>query len=197
MKAKITFVALFASLAMATLSGCTAVAVGTATYATTNTVGTVTDRRTTGRVIDDNTLQAKVSKAIDEKIGQDVDYHLTVTAYNQCVLLSGEIANAEAKAKAGEVAKAMPEVKKVYNELKVHKNATFSEKMSDISLATKVRTRIVGNQEAKLNQMKIVVERGVVYLMGVLTVEENRKACQVAASTSGVTRVVSCVEIAK
>ncbi|MGO9443904.1 MAG: BON domain-containing protein [Thiobacillaceae bacterium] len=44
------------------------------------------------------------------------------------------------------------------------------------------------------NQVKVVTESGVVYLMGLLTHAEANVAAQVAARTNGVVRVVKVVE---
>ncbi len=176
-------------------SGCTAVAIGGATYATTTAVGTITDRRTTGTVVDDKLLEKKISYEIDQKLGKETEKHVTVTAYNRRVLLSGEISSQSAKEAAGKIAAENTDVREVINELSVQENVSVFKRVSDSTLATKVRTRIIANQKVELNQMKVVAERGIVYLIGILTAEENKKACQIAASTSGVERVVSCVEV--
>ena len=42
--------------------------------------------------------------------------------------------------------------------------------------------------------MKVVTERGVVYLMGIMSREEGTQAAQVAATTAGVARVVKVFE---
>lgn len=195
MKKQTRMIALTCILASAIVSGCTAVAIGGATYATTTAVGTIVDRRTTGTVVDDKILEQKISYEIDQKLGKDTDSHITVTAYNRRVLLTGEIASESAKALASKVAASSTDVREVINELRVQKNASVFERMSDSTLATKVRAKIIGDQQVELNQMKIAVDRGIVYLIGILTVQENKKACQIAAATSGVSRVVSCAEI--
>ena len=195
MKKQTLVIAMTSLMTSVIVSGCTAVAIGGATYATTTAVGTIVDRRTTGTVVDDKILEKKISYEIDQKLGKDTDSHVTVTAYNRRVLLTGEIASKEAKAIVTKIAASNTDVREVINELSVQKNASVFERMSDSTLATKVRTLIIGNQQVELNQMKVAVDRGIVYLIGMLTAQENKKACQIAASTSGVKRVVSCAEI--
>ena len=46
-----------------------------------------------------------------------------------------------------------------------------------------------------LSQMKVVVERGIVYIMGIVTPQENTIAMTVAARTSGVVRVISVCDV--
>ncbi len=195
MKKQTVVIAMTCIMGSVLVSGCTAVAIGGATYATTTAVGTIVDRRTTGTIVDDKLLEKKISYEIDQKLGKDVDSHITVTAYNRRVLLTGEIASESAKALASKVAASNTDVREVINELRVQKNASVFERMSDSTIATKVRAKIIGNQNVELNQMKVAVDRGIVYLIGMLTAQENKRVCQIAAQTSGVTRVVSCVEI--
>ncbi len=176
-------------------SGCTAIALGGATYATTAAVGTIVDRRTTGTIVDDTFLEKKLSNEIDQGLGKENKEHITVTAYNRRVLLTGEVPSEQAKSLAMTIVSNNKDVREVINELRVQENAGFFERMGDSALATKVRARIIADQKVELNQMKVAVDRGIVYLIGILTAQENKRVCQIAASTSGVARVVSCVEI--
>ena len=195
MKKTIYCVALVCCIAGTVLSGCTAIAIGGATYATTKAVGTIIDRRTTGTVVDDSLIEKKISYEISQKLGKTADSHITVTCYNRRVLLTGEISSQQAKSVASRVAAENTGVREVINELQVQENAGLFNRMGDSTLATKVRTRIIANQNVELNQMKIAVNRGIVYIIGILTAQENKTACEIAASTSGVVRVVSCAEI--
>ena len=72
---------------------------------------------------------------------------------------------------------------------------SVGQRMSDSTLATKVRSNIIANQNVSINQLKITVERGIVYVMGLLTPEENRTVCEIAAKTNGVVKVVSHAEL--
>ena len=62
-------------------------------------------------------------------------------------------------------------------------------------LATKVRSSIIGTKKISLNQMKVDVQRGIVYLMGIVTNDEAKTAAKVAAGVSGVQQVVTCFTI--
>ena len=67
--------------------------------------------------------------------------------------------------------------------------------MSDSKLATTVRSRMVMEDNVYLSQMKVIVERGIVYIMGIVTPQENTIAMTVAARTSGVVRVISVCDV--
>lgn len=126
---------------------------------------------------------------------KNIDSHITVTAYNGKVLLTGEIQTAEGKGIASQVAKTSLDVLSVINELAVRENVGMMQRMSDSSLATKVRSRLVMTENVYLGQMKVVVDRGIVYLMGLVTPQENSLALVTAARTKGVARVISVCEI--
>ena len=67
--------------------------------------------------------------------------------------------------------------------------------MKDSKLATTVRSRMVMEDNVYLSQMKVIVDRGIVYIMGIVTPQENTIAMTVAARTSGVYRVISVCEV--
>ena len=72
---------------------------------------------------------------------------------------------------------------------------SVTQRMSDSTLAGKVRTQLIGTSGVSLNQMKVTVDRGIVYLMGLVTQQEAQKASEVASRVSGVKSVVTAFEI--
>lgn len=177
------------------LGGCVPLVVSGAAVAGSAAVSTMMDRRSAGAVVNDEVLEKRVLWEINQALGKDVDSHITVTAYNGKVLLSGEIQTAKAKKIAQETARKSIDVSSVVNELAVMPSVGVSQRMSDSTLATKVRSNLIGTKEVYLSQMKVVVERGIVYLMGLVTPQENTLALAVAARTSGVMRVISVCEV--
>ena len=73
--------------------------------------------------------------------------------------------------------------------------SSMTTRLSDSMLATKVRSAIIGNSRISLNQMKVTVDRGIVYLMGLVTREEAKLAAQTAAEVSGVQKIVTCFTV--
>lgn len=192
---KILVTAACASFLTVALNGCAPLVVGGAAVATGATISTMADRRSAGAVVNDAVLEKRVSWEISQAIGKDVDSHITVTAYNGKVLLTGEIQTAEGKKIATQTARASLDVASVVNELAVMDNVGVFQRMKDSSLATTIRSRLVTTENVYLSQMKLVVERGIVYLMGVVTPQENSLALVTAARTKGVMKVISLCEI--
>ena len=182
---------LAAAVATVGLSGCAPILIGGAAV-TSATV--ITDRRTTGSIVDDEVLEKRVRYEIGEVIGHE-KHHVVVTSYEGKVLLTGEVLTAADRLKAQDTAVKSVGVHSVINELAVMTPATVGAVLSDSMLATKVRSSIIGTKKISLNQMKVDVQRGIVYLMGIVTIDEARTATKVAAGVSGVQQVVTCFTI--
>lgn len=182
---------LAAAVATVGLSGCAPILIGGAAV-TSATV--ITDRRTTGSIVDDEVLEKRVRYEIGEVIGHE-KHHVVVTSYEGKVLLTGEVLTAADRQKAKDTAVKSVGVHSVINELAVMTPATVCAVLSDSMLATKVRSSIIGTKKISLNQMKVDVQRGIVYLMGIVTIDEARTATKVAAGVSGVQQVVTCFTI--
>lgn len=182
---------LAAAVATVGLSGCAPILIGGAAV-TSATV--ITDRRTTGSIVDDEVLEKRVRYEIGEVIGHE-KHHVVVTSYEGKVLLTGEVLTAADRQKAQDTAVKSVGVHSVINELAVMTPATVGAVLSDSMLATKVRSSIIGTKKISLNQMKVDVQRGIVYLMGIVTIDEARTSTKVAAGVSGVQQVVTCFTI--
>ena len=182
---------LAAAVATVGLSGCAPILIGGAAVTSATDI---TDRRTTGSIVDDEVLEKRVRYEIGEVIGHE-KHHVVVTSYEGKVLLTGEVLTAADRQKAQDTAVKSVGVHSVINELAVMTPATVGAVLSDSMLATKVRSSIIGTKKISLNQMKVDVQRGIVYLMGIVTIDEARTATKVAAGVSGVQQVVTCFTI--
>src|SRR5436305_6894685 len=87
----------------AVLSGCVPLVVGAAVGGATLVA---TDRRSVGAQTDDESIELKISNAINTRYGDSV--HVSTTSYNGKVLLSGEANDAATVAAIGEIARTTP-----------------------------------------------------------------------------------------
>ncbi len=179
-------------LALPMLGGCVLPVVMGGAAVSTATVAT--DRRTAGTIVSDEVVEQRVSVDIAQSL-PDRNNHITVTSYEGRVLLSGEAQSESDKETAENVASLNADVTSITNELAVMEPVSVGQRISDSMLATKVRSALIGTENVSLNQMKVTVERGIVYLMGVVTAEEAELAGETAAKVSGVMRVVKCFSI--
>jgi hypothetical protein len=86
-------------------------------------------------------------------------------------------------------------VRGVQNELQVGPPSGLSERANDTYLTSLVKTRFLeASSKFSATHVKVVTERGVVYLMGLVKRDEADAAAAIAASTRGVVRVVKVFE---
>jgi osmotically-inducible protein OsmY len=174
------------------LQGCAAVVVGGAAA----TVVMADDKRTSGTYIEDQNIEIKAGSRLGEaKLGEGVN--ASFTSFNRKLLITGEAPNEELKAKVGTIAKDVPEVREVVNELAVAGVTSWTTRSDDSWLTTKVKTRLAQQDGVHANHIKVVSSKGTVYLMGILPQKEADAAAEVAATTSGVQKVVKLFEYEK
>jgi osmotically-inducible protein OsmY len=150
------------------------------------------DRRTAGTYILDEEIEHKISARISEAYPEGA--HVNATSYNRRVLLTGEVKDDPAKAKVTELAKGVPNVREVQNETIVGGVSTFLARSNDAYITAKVKTRFLDDRRFNAHHVKVVTEAATVYLMGVVKKEEGAAAAEVAARTSGVSKVVKVFE---
>ena len=155
----------------------------------------VVDRRSTGAQVDDEAIELKVSTTAGNR--WDSHVHLNVTSYNGNVLLTGEAPTAAVRDEIERLAKSTDRVRSVTNEMVVGPDVGLGARTNDSYITSKVKARFVEARKFDANRVKVVTERSVVYLMGIVTREEATEAAQVAASTSDVVRVVKVFEYIK
>jgi osmotically-inducible protein OsmY len=177
------------ALVLPALPGCVPVMIGAGLGAT---AVVATNRRTTGAQVDDESIELKINTAITASYGESV--HVNVTSYNATVLLTGEVPNKTVFDDVLKVARTTERVKAVENYLVIGPNTEMSSRTNDSYITSKVKARLVESDKLSANDVKVVTERAVVYLMGIVTRSEGEAAAQIAATTSGVAKVVKVFE---
>ena len=142
------------------------------------------DRRTPGVLAIDSGIELEANAALAKKFGDSA--HINVTSFNQKVLLTGEVKDADIKGEAGAYVKAMKNARSVFNELVIGPNSTYTARANDSYLESKIKTQMIFTDKLPSNSMTIVAEGTSIYLMGILTQNEADLAKKVASNTNGV-----------
>ena len=171
--------------AVVALAGCLPVLVAGAAG---GAVMVATDRRSAGAQVDDESIELKLITHVGNDYAERV--HVNITSYNGVVLLTGEVPDQGTWASIGGIAKNTEKVRVVNNELIVAPLADFSSRSNDTYITSMVKSRMIEANRFPPNAVKVVTERGIVYLMGIVSMEEGNAAGETAATTSGVVRVV-------
>lgn len=168
------------------LSGCAAIAAGGAATG----AAVAYDRRTTGTVIEDQAIEMKAMRALRSDSEIDDKTHINVTSYNKVVLMTGEAPTEELRSRAVDLVSDVPEVSKVYNEVALVSPSSYTSRSSDTFITTKVKTKLFAETKLDATRIKVVTERGIVYLMGLVNAEEADMAAEIARHVNGVQKVV-------
>ena len=173
------------ALSLCVLAGCVPVMVAGAVGTTAMVVA---DRRSAGTQVDDQSIELKIATQANSEFGNRI--HLNATSYNGIVLLTGEVPDHGVWASVGNLAKNTEKVRGVHNEMVIGLLSDFSARSNDTYITSKVKTRMIEANKFPPNVVKVVTERSVVYLMGIVSKEEGDAAAEIAATTAGVARVV-------
>ncbi|HSR62210.1 MAG TPA: BON domain-containing protein [Gammaproteobacteria bacterium] len=168
------------------LHGCAAAVVGTGATG----VAVAHDRRTTGTVIEDQAIELKAIQAFYSDQQINAEAHINVTSYNTVVLVTGEAPTEELRDRIISIVRDIPKVSHVYNEITIAAPSSFVSRSSDSLITSKVKTRLLTLKDFDGTRVKVVTEKGVVYLMGLVTREEGDRATETARKAGGVQKVV-------
>jgi osmotically-inducible protein OsmY len=149
------------------------------------------DRRSSGTYIDDQGIEMKAASRIGDRFP---DLHVNVTSFNRVTLLTGEVPGADAKADIGRLAREVPGVRVVQDELAIAPPSSLTARSNDTYLTSKVKARFIEHGKFQVNHVKVITEAGTVYLMGLVKRGEATDATRIAATTAGVGRVVQVFE---
>lgn len=152
------------------------------------------DRRTTGTVIDDQGIEFKASYALFNNKEIYDQSHINVTSYNGIVLLTGETPSESLKQKVTAEVKRIPKVRRIHNELAIAAPSALPSRSSDGWITSKIKAKMTTDKQTDPFHIKVVTERGIVYLMGMLSRSEAERAVNLVKNTAGVQRVVKIFE---
>jgi osmotically-inducible protein OsmY len=150
------------------------------------------DRRTSGIYIEDEDIELKGVKKMETNLGENA--HVNVTSYNRNVLLTGEVPDEAAKAKAEALLKEIENIRAITNEIAIGPKSSFSSRSNDTYITSKVKTKFVTENKFQANYVKVVTENSIVYLLGIVNKAEADAAVEIARNTDGVSKVVKVFE---
>ena len=188
-KAKLTLATLAMISVLPMLQGCFPAVVGGAAVG----VMSAHDRRSTGTQTDDEATEWKAKLKVPDQYKEAS--HINFTSYNRRLLITGEVPNEEAKSAIESQVRMIEGVREVYNELGIGPASSLGSRSTDSFIDSKVKARLVDSNQISANHIKVVTERGVVYLLGLVSRVEADDAARIASTTSGVARVVKLFEI--
>jgi len=181
---------LLISLLITNLVGCFPLIIG----GVAETALVLGDRRPVSVVTLDRGIQLEADSLISKKFQDNV--HVNVNVFNQKVLLTGEATTQELKDQIQNTILPVKNVKNIVNEIQIGIPSSTSSRLSDSSLFALVKAKLITTNDVPTNSIKITVEAGSVYLMGITTELEAKAAATVTSkSSSSIKQVVKLFDI--
>ena len=175
---------LLAAVILVNLSGCALLIAG----GVAETALILGDRRPLSIVTLDRGIQLEADSIITQKFQDDA--HVSVNVFNQKLLLTGEVKSQEMKDQVQSSVSSIKNVRVIANELAIGLPSSTSSRISDASLFSLVKAKLIATSDVPTNSLKITVEAGTVYLMGITTELEAKAAATVASKSSSIIKEV-------
>ncbi|OOZ41859.1 BON domain-containing protein [Solemya pervernicosa gill symbiont] len=175
------------------LGGCAEMVVGGAATG----VAVVHDRRTTGTVVEDQSIELKALRALLADKSLSSQSHVNFTSYNMMLLITGETPNESMRGRLDQLARKIPKVRRVHNEVAIAAPSSLMTRSSDALITTRVKAGMLQVKHIDgfdPTRVKVVTENGTVFLMGLVSRREADAGTEVARRTGGVQRVVKLFE---
>ena len=151
------------------------------------------DRRTSGMYLEDLRIEQKAASLLRDVLNNGE--RVSVTSFNRLVLLTGEVRTAAEKAQVERIVAGVENVRTVINELEVVPFiSSIGQRSKDAFITSKVKASILDAKDLQANTIKVVTEMNVVYLMGILTPREAKRAAEIARGVNDVRKVVRVFE---
>jgi len=181
-----------ASLSLGLLQGCATAVVGGAAAG----ASVVHDRRSAGTILDDKTITIKIMNELLNQPELREHSNLSASAYNHLVLLTGQAESAAYRSQFEQIAASTPMVKRTVNEVQIGPNATLAEQSKDSWITSKAKIELFDVKIPGFDptRVKVITEKGVIYLMGMVTPEEANAVVEKVRYLSGVRKVVRVFE---
>jgi osmotically-inducible protein OsmY len=177
------------------LHGCAAAVIGAAAAGTGGAAMTIfSDRRDSGISEHDD----KIAETIIARLGQDAEIparaRVQVYSFNRIVLLAGEAPSRALRNRIVQIARVVPGIRKIYNEIVLANPLAGAAQEYDMQLRISGNAALLTSADVSSSHVQLTVSDRTVYIMGLLTRSEARAAVDVIRNVEGVKKVVPLVE---
>jgi osmotically-inducible protein OsmY len=174
-------------------TGCAPLVVGGAAVAGASAIH---DRRPAQTILDDRQIELAATQAIFQDRNISHGARIIVTSYNRSVLLTGQAESADLARRASDRISRLPKVARVIDEIRVGPRIGMSRQSEDLYIASRAKLELAGVELPDFDptRVKIVVEDGVLYLLGFVTQREADRVAERVRYVPGVRTVVKLFE---
>lgn len=138
----------------------------------------------------EDTRKERIIKNEIIALGDKTPLRVRAKVFNDQALLVGETLNQATREKLEVIAIRKAKVKKIFNQIEVKNPLPSYKPFADIILNTRVRFALAGVQELDVTNVKFLVDRGKIFLMGLLTEDEANIVVARLRQVTGVKEVI-------
>ena len=152
------------------------------------------DNRTVGSFVEDENIEISALLDLRDSIGDAARYN--VVSINRVALVVGQAPDVETRERIERTIAGVENVRSVINQIEIRPSISLAQRARDTVITTRVKAALLAIQEDDFTSLdvKVVTEDAVVYLMGLITVENAAKAIEAARKVEGVKQVVQAFE---
>jgi osmotically-inducible protein OsmY len=155
----------------------------------------VEDRRL-GQVATDAEIRLDINKRVLNGQNQDLFFDLKTNVYEGRVMLTGAVEIPENRNRIAALAKGIPGVRTIYNDVQVTGAGGFKNTANDVWIKTKINSQLLAENGVNSANYQSRVVNSVVYIIGrALSQHELGKVLTIAKRTKHVTQVVHHIEV--
>jgi len=155
------------------------------------------DRRSSEVQLKDERIEINAGIELNSHDDTRSQCHFNVTSYNGTVLVTGEAPTDALRNKIISIVRTIKGVKSVHNEIKIAEPSSFSSRSNDTLITAKIKASLSDIKNLPgfdSTRVKVITERGIVYLLGLVHKQEANVATEIARRESGVIQVVKIFE---
>ncbi len=152
------------------------------------------DNRTAGSFIEDEAIEIKATLRLNDEIGDEARY--SVFSINRVAMVVGQAPDDDVRNEIFKVISETENVRKVINQVEIGPQIPLTRRASDTLVTTRIKSALLQIRVEDFSSLdvKVITENGVVYLMGLITVDNAALAIDAARNVSGVRQVVQAFE---
>lgn len=172
------------------LSGCSIIATSGAEL---TGVALLHDRRSSDIIVNDGVIELKALAQLNAQKEIFKACHFNITAYNNAVLVTGEVPTEILRAQLINTLKNISHIKHIYDELIIAEPTSYSSRIQDTYITIKVKyalSNIDNLPGFDATRVKVITENKTVYLLGVLHKGEANIVAETTRKVGGVQQVV-------
>lgn len=155
----------------------------------------VTEQRSPEQLARDAAIAAAAHKYWADA-SSDLARDVSATTYNNDLLITGIVPNAQMKEAAERLARQIQGVGKIYNEVQVGQPTNFGQDARDNYVSNALRTQLLADAQVRSSNFTVHTLNGVVYIMGYArNAAERDLVLSYARNLSNVNQVKSYIQV--